>query len=131
MDSTSTMEKGCEADTITADECDQAWSAREDRLLRDLVAFRVPWGRIAIVLGNRPVEEVQKRWNYIRSGKPQNVEVAVDGTVSTNHRRSTEYTRTQPESKTERHVSFADPLVTAVDVCSSLLVSWETDKLTV
>lgn len=125
------MENGCEADTITADECDRTWSAREDRLLRDLVAFRVPWGRIAVVMGNLPVEEVQKRWNCIRSGRPQNVEVAVDGTVSTDPRRSTEDAKTQSEPKTERHVSFADPLVTAVDVCSSFVVSWEPDKLTV
>ncbi|BCR86240.1 SANT/Myb-like DNA-binding domain-containing protein [Aspergillus chevalieri] len=103
------------------DQCYRFWTAREDRLLRELVAFRVPWSRISISLGNRPIEDVKKRWDYLRSGKAQSVEVGVDGAFSTDgipvgnpHLKKFART-TQPEPKPERHVSFADPLVTAGD----------------
>lgn len=110
------------ANEITIDQGYSLWTAREDRLLRELVAFRVPWSRISISLGNRPIEEVKKRWDYLRSGRVQSAEVGVDGVFSTDgiavgnpHLKKFART-TQPEPKPERHVSFADPLVTAGDV---------------
>lgn len=112
----------CDVNELISDQDYRLWTTREDRLLRELVAFRVPWSRISISLGNRPIEDVKERWDYLRSGKPQTVDVGVDGSVSTDgttvgkpHLKK--YARaTQPEPKPERHVSFADPLVTARDV---------------
>lgn len=68
------------------------------------------------------MEEVKKRWDYLRSGRVQSAEVEVDGVFSTDgiavgNPHLKKYARTtQPEPKPERHVSFADPLVTAGDV---------------
>ena len=101
---------------------DRVWSVREDRVLRDLIAFRVPWSRISIALGNRPMDDVKERWEYIRKRKTNNVELVVDGAVSTGSNRfgsrhSKKSAKTvQAETKPERHVSFSDPLVTAGDV---------------
>lgn len=68
------------------------------------------------------MEEVKKRWDYLRSGRVQSAEVGVDGVFSTDgiavgNPHLKKYAKTtQPEPKSERHVSFADPLVTAGDV---------------
>jgi hypothetical protein len=110
------------ANEITIGQSYHLWTARDDRLLRELVAFRVPWSRISISFGNRPIEDVKRRWDYLRSGKAQNVEVGVNGAFSTegipvgNPHLKKFASTTQPEPRSERHVSFADPLVTAGDV---------------
>lgn len=113
-------------DPTAADETDRAWSTRENRLLRELIAFRVPWSRISVALGNRPVDEIRSRWDYIRRGKFDEIEAEakVDGAVSTGkthiggrrHYPKGQVRAITQESKPERHVSFADPLVTGGDV---------------
>lgn len=68
------------------------------------------------------MDDVKERWEYIRKRKTNNVELVVDGAVSTGgnrfgSRQSKKFAKTvQAETKPERHVSFSDPLVTAGDV---------------
>lgn len=75
---------------------------------------------MSMALGNRPVDEIRSRWGHIRRGKLDEIEreAMVDGAVSTGigSRRHYPMRATTQDSKLERHVSFADPLVTGGDV---------------
>lgn len=75
---------------------------------------------MSVALGNRPVDEIRSRWDHIRRGKLDQIEreVMVDGAVSTGIGGRPHYPMraTTQDSKPERHVSFADPLVTGGDV---------------
>lgn len=63
-----------------------------------LLTFGTPWARIAVTF-ERPVDEVQRRWEFLRKGIP-----------------SSEY----EGLRSSKRVSFADPLVTGDDVGAPL-----------
>ncbi|OJJ35416.1 hypothetical protein ASPWEDRAFT_183476 [Aspergillus wentii DTO 134E9] len=92
-----------------------AWSAEEDKLLRELRAYRLPWNQIAVTL-DRSIEDVKEHWSENLYGKSRKVKES----ESTRHveYRSPEgdAETTKVEEKPKRHVSFSNPLVTAGDI---------------
>lgn len=78
------------------------WTAQEDRLLIRLLTFRTPWAGIGVTI-QRPVEELKRRWMFLRDGMPPGVEDGIEN-----------------DRKRTKHVSFADPLVIGGDVGKTL-----------
>lgn len=66
-----------------------------------LLTFRTSWSRIAATM-NRPVEELHRRWEFLRDGMPRQSNDSV---------------------KPVKHVSFAEPLVTGGNV-RTLYACW-------
>ncbi|KAL4790262.1 hypothetical protein BDV19DRAFT_402248 [Aspergillus venezuelensis] len=46
-----------------------SWTSDDDRILRELKASRIPWERISMVMDDRPIAELKKRWLDIQSGR--------------------------------------------------------------
>ncbi|KAL4866444.1 hypothetical protein BDV12DRAFT_172802 [Aspergillus spectabilis] len=45
------------------------WTTDDDRLLRELRASKVSWKRISMVLDDRPVGELKRRWIHLQDGR--------------------------------------------------------------
>ncbi|KAI9372512.1 hypothetical protein BJX61DRAFT_542666 [Aspergillus egyptiacus] len=83
--------------------CSIPWSTEDDRILRELRAYKVPWSRISTVLDNRPVGELKKRWIDIQEGKRRLHEVG--RMMPTNLDDGCHFN--QDQHRGERHVSFS------------------------
>ncbi|KKK15562.1 hypothetical protein ARAM_005314 [Aspergillus rambellii] len=84
------------------------WTAEDDRLLRELKTAKVSWRKISMVIDDRPIRDLKRRWDCIRSGKPRYSQVYsfaedADGFYSTIEQPYAWGTKYQGK---ERHVSF-------------------------
>ncbi|KAL4953450.1 hypothetical protein BDW69DRAFT_184463 [Aspergillus filifer] len=46
-----------------------SWTSDDDRVLRELKASKISWERISMVMDDRPIAELRKRWLDIQSGR--------------------------------------------------------------
>ncbi|KAF9889758.1 hypothetical protein FE257_007064 [Aspergillus nanangensis] len=106
------------------------WSKEDDSRLRELKALYIPWQRISVVLGDRPVRELKERWRYLQGDHLRRKGTEVVGMAeclgSRRRKKSISGCGISEDKETERHVSFSDPLVTDGDTDDS--VSDESDS---
>jgi hypothetical protein len=75
----------------------------------DLRNCNVPWKYISAAMNNKPVEDLKERWLSLRDGRSAETVAKLTEKLANYY-----YSSWRPwyNGKTERHVSFHDPLTT-------------------